>query len=187
MMLEENKVYTRTGDDGTTALISGKRVPKHNVRIKANGAIDELIAWLGVIRDHLKKNETEQFLFLIQNELMNLAALLAVPEFESVPTGVYPISNKQIQCIEKEIDLLTQDLPPLKNFLIPGGHILVSYAHLARSVCRRAERDITELNEIETIQNECIVYINRLSDYLFTLSRKFGHEFKIEETKWVVR
>lgn len=186
-MLEENKVYTRTGDDGTTALISGKRVPKHNLRIKANGALDELIAWLGVIRDHLSKNETEQFLFQIQNELMNLAAQLAVPEKESLPNGVYPVSDQQIERIEKEIDFLTQDLPPLQNFVIPGGHILVSYAHLARSVCRRAERDITELNETETIQNECIIYVNRLSDYLFTLSRKFGQEQQIEETKWVVR
>lgn len=186
-MLEENKVYTKTGDDGTTALISGKRVPKHDLRIKANGALDELIAWLGVIRDHLGKNETEQFLFQIQNELMNLTALLAVPEQESFPMGVCPISDKQIHRIEKEIDLLTQDLPPLKNFVIPGGHILVSYAHLARSVCRRAERDITELNEAETIQNECIIYVNRLSDYLFTLSRKFGQEHNIKETKWVVR
>ncbi|MGB1020522.1 MAG: cob(I)yrinic acid a,c-diamide adenosyltransferase [Flavobacteriaceae bacterium] len=186
-MLEENKVYTRTGDDGTTALISGKRVPKHNLRIKANGALDELIAWLGVIRDHLSKNETEQFLFQIQNELMNLAAQLAVPEQESLPNGVYPVSDQQIERIEKEIDFLTQNLPPLQNFVIPGGHILVSYAHLARSVCRRAERDITELNETETIQNECIIYVNRLSDYLFTLSRKFGQEQQIEETKWVVR
>ena len=186
-MLEENKVYTRTGDDGTTALISGKRVPKHNLRIKANGALDELIAWLGVIRDHLSKNETEQFLFQIQNELMNLAAQLAVPEQESLPNGVYPVSDQQIERIEKEIDFLTQNLPPLQNFVIPGGHILVSYAHLARSVCRRAERNITELNETETIQNECIIYVNRLSDYLFTLSRKFGQEQQIEETKWVVR
>lgn len=186
-MLEENKVYTRTGDDGTTALISGKRVPKHNLRIKANGALDELIAWLGVIRDHLSKNETEQFLFQIQNELMNLAAQLAVPEQESLPNGVYLVSDQQIERIEKEIDFLTQNLPPLQNFVIPGGHILVSYAHLARSVCRRAERDITELNETETIQNECIIYVNRLSDYLFTLSRKFGQEQQIEETKWVVR
>ncbi len=185
-MLEENKVYTRTGDDGTTALISGKRVPKHNLRIKANGALDELIAWLGVIRDHLTKDETEQFLFQIQNELMCLAAQLAVPNQKELPKGILPITAQQIQRIESEIDNITQDLPPLKNFVIPGGHVLVSYAHLARSVCRRAERNITELNETEGIQNECIIYVNRLSDYLFTLSRKLGQEHKVEETKWVV-
>jgi cob(I)alamin adenosyltransferase len=99
---------------------------------------------------------------------------------------VEPISIKHIRRIEEEIDNITQDLPPLKNFIIPGGHILVSYSHLARSVCRRAERNITELNETEVIQNECIIYMNRLSDYLFTLSRKFSLDHKIEETKWKV-
>jgi len=185
-MIEDIKVYTRTGDDGTTSLITGKRVPKHNLRIKANGALDELIAWLGVIRDHLTIKDIEQYLFQIQKELMNLAAQLAVPEEKALPKGVEPISIKHIRRIEEEIDNITQDLPPLKNFIIPGGHILVSYSHLARSVCRRAERNITELNETEVIQNECIIYKNRLSDYLFTLSRKFSLDHEIEETKWKV-
>ena len=185
-MTNESKVYTKTGDDGTTSLISGKRVPKHNHRIKANGALDELIAWLGIIRDHLDNGETELYLFQIQNELMNLAALLAVPDQKALPKGVEPIDKSQIELIEKKIDALSKELPPLRNFIIPGGHVLVSYSHLARSVCRRAERNITELNEKELIQNECIIYVNRLSDYLFMLSRKFTKDMQVSETKWQV-
>lgn len=184
--MNESKVYTRTGDDGTTSLINGKRVAKHNHRIKANGTLDELIAWLGVIRDHLDNVETELYLFQIQNELMNLASLIAVPDQKALPKGVEPIKKSQIEQIENRIDALSQELPPLRNFIIPGGHVLVSYSHLARSVCRRAERNITELNETELIQNECIVYINRLSDYLFMLSRKFTQDMQVSEIKWQV-
>ena len=117
---------------------------------------------------------------------MNLAALLAVPDQKALPKGVEPINQSQIEQIENKIDALSQELPPLRNFIIPGGHVLVSYSHLARSVCRRAERNITELNETELIQNECIIYVNRLSDYLFMLSRKFTQDMQVSETKWQV-
>lgn len=182
--MEDNKVYTKTGDDGTTGLFSGKRVPKHHTRIKAYGTVDELIAWLGLIRDHITDEPLSKTIFKIQNELMRFASLLAIDNIKDIPKSIVPIKEEEVLFIENEIDRITNKLPPLKHFVIPGGHPLVSYTHLARCVCRRAERFITALNENETIDPNMIAYINRLSDYLFTLSRKFSNDFGITEIKW---
>ena len=182
--MRKNKVYTRTGDKGFTSLISGERVPKHDARIKAYGSIDELIAWIGLIRDTTNLSYIKITLLEVQNQLMTLAAQLAVDADENLPSNLRRIEKNSIRFIEKKIDSLAEKLPPLKNFVIPGGHILISYAHIARCVTRRSERYITELDQNIPISGMVIAYINRLSDYFFTLSRTFAWELKIEEVKW---
>jgi len=179
-----NKVYTKTGDNGETSLISGKRVPKHDIRIKAYGAIDELIAWSGLIRDTSENSEIQSTLMEIQKQLMTVAAQLAIDSEKDFPKNLKPLENKTVVFLENEIDKLTADLPPLRNFVIPGGHILISYAHIIRSICRRAERHVTELDQHAPISATIIAYVNRLSDYFFTLSRTFAYELEVEEIKW---
>ncbi len=176
----EMKVYTRTGDDGTTSLFSGKRVPKHDLRIKSYGTIDELNSWVGAIRDQADP-ETQKELIVIQNDLMTIGAQLANDK-DDLP--IAKIDTTQVEALEKSIDRITDHLPPLKNFVIPGGHPQVSNTHLARCVCRRAERYITELKELTTVASEIIFYINRLSDYFFTLARKFSYDLNVKEIKW---
>mgnify|MGYP001177227180 FL=1 len=182
--MRENKVYTKTGDEGITSLISGKRVPKHDIRIKAYGSIDELIAWIGLIRDTTNLSYVKSTLMEVQSQLMTIAAQLAVDTDENFPSNLKPIDTNSITFIEKEIDNLTEKLTPLKNFLIPGGHKLISYAHIVRCITRRSERYVTELDQNFPISGTVIAYINRLSDYFFTLSRTFAAELKIEEVKW---
>lgn len=182
--MREMKVYTKTGDSGITSLISGKRVPKHNIRIKAYGTIDELIAWLGLIRDHTEYDYAKAPLVRIQRQLMTVASQLAAESEKDFPKNLTPLQPEEVHFVEREIDQLTEKLPPLRNFIIPGGHILVSYTHLARSVCRRAERYVTELDQHTAISATLIAYINRLSDYFFTLARMFAHDLKIKEVKW---
>ena len=182
--MKEIKVYTKTGDNGVTSLFSGKRLPKHDIRIKTYGTIDELTAWLGLIRDTTDFDYAKTTLVRIQKQLMTVASQLAVESQKDFPKNLTPLQPEEVQFIEKEIDLLTDRLPPLKNFVIPGGHILVSYTHLARSVCRRAERYVTELDHQAPVSATLIAYINRLSDYFFTLSRIFALDLEIEEVKW---
>lgn len=186
MAMKKIKVYTKTGDDGTTGLLSGQRVNKHHVRIKAYGTIDELNAWLGLIRDTDLLEEDEKFLQQLQKKLMTLGAQLSIDESSGTsPKFIQNITILDVTNIEKEIDRITNLLEPLNHFVIPGGHVVVSYAHLARCVCRRAERFITELNETQPIAPPIIAFVNRLSDYLFMLSRKFAVDFKANEVKWI--
>ena len=182
--MKTNKVYTKTGDSGVTSLISGKRVPKHDIRIKAYGTIDELIVWLGLIRDITTTTDIKATLLEIQKQLMTIAAELSVESEKELPKNLIPIQPNAVKHIENKIDILTAKLPPLKNFVIPGGHVLISYAHLARCICRRAERYVTELDEEVSVSSTIIAYMNRLSDYFFTLSRTFALELDVEEIKW---
>ena len=182
--MKTNKVYTKTGDSGVTSLISGKRVPKHDIRIKAYGTIDELIVWLGLIRDITTTTDIKATLLEIQKQLMTIAAELSVESEKELPKNLIPIQPNAVKHIENKIDILTAELPPLKNFVIPGGHVLISYAHIARCVCRRAERCVTELDEEVSVSSTIIAYMNRLSDYFFTLSRTFALELDVEEIKW---
>jgi len=182
--MKENKVYTKTGDNGITSLFSGKRVPKHDIRIKAYGAIDELVAWSGLIRDTTQNPSVQDTLIEIQKQLMTVSSQLAIDSDKDFPKNLKPLENTTVSFIENEIDLLTAKLPPLRNFVIPGGHILISYAHIARSICRRAERHVTELDQNAPVSATIIAYINRLSDYFFTLSRTFAFELEVEEVKW---
>ncbi len=174
------KVYTRTGDDGTTSLFSGKRVPKHDIRIKAYGTIDELNSWIGAIRDNITSVHNEE-LIEVQKNLMTVGSQLANDSDQFL---IQKINLSDVVNLEERIDLITVGLPPLRNFVIPGGHPVISYTHLARSVCRRAERYITELKDLTEVDSEVVFYINRLSDYLFTLSRKFSLDLNVEEIKW---
>ena len=180
----EHKIYTKTGDSGITSLISGKRVPKHDIRINAYGTVDELIAWMGLMRDTTENQNTKSILLEIQNHLMTIASQLSIEEGGNFPKNLHPIQAQSVSFIEQEIDRLTASLPPLKNFILPGGHSSVSYAHLARCVCRRAERYVTELDQISPVSSILIAYMNRLSDYFFTLARTFAVEFDVEEIKW---
>jgi len=182
--MKSNKVYTKTGDSGFTSLISGKRVPKHDIRIKAYGTIDELISWLGLIRDITSTTDIKTTLLEIQKQLMTIAAELSIESKKDLPKNLIPIQPIAVKHIENKIDILTVKSPPLKNFLIPGGHVLISYSHLARCVCRRAERYVTELDEEVSISSSIIAYMNRLSDYFFMLSRTFAFELDIKEIKW---
>ena len=188
--MSKYKLYTKTGDDGTTGLFSGKRVSKHHVRIKAYGTVDELNAWIGLIRNDEIAAETNSFLIKIQNELMVIASQLAddTSEKTSKLSGkIVPITFENVTEIESEIDKINNELPELKNFIIPGGHVLISYTHLARCTCRRAERFITELKGEEEVSSVIIAYINRLSDYLFILARKLAEDFDVEEIKWIAK
>lgn len=180
--MKKTKIYTKTGDKGITSLFSGQRVPKHHIRIKAYGAIDELNSWIGLIRTQKIKQEYFDELIQIQNSLMFIGSELA-NDGDSI-AGVYNIQSNDVELIESWIDQITNELPVLKNFVIPGGHIAISYTHLARCVCRRVERHISKLSCDTKVNPFIISYINRLSDYLFTLSRKLTQDFDVVEVKW---
>ena len=177
------KIYTRTGDNGKTSLLSGKRVDKHDKRIVAYGSVDELNSLMGIVRDFSPKKYKNE-IFKIQNKLMIIASQLSNDKnYKNIPN----ISIKDTEFLENAIDRMTIELDPLKNFIIPGGNKLVSFTHLARCVCRRAEVNITELKEKEDLNREILLFINRLSDYLFTLARFFSKTLKISELKWNVK
>mgnify|MGYP001354648666 FL=1 len=177
------KIYTRTGDNGKTSLLSGKRVNKHDKRIVAYGSVDELNSVMGIVRDFSPKKYKNE-IFKIQNKLMIIASQLSNDKnYKNIPN----ISKKDTGFLENAIDRMTIELDPLKNFIIPGGNKLVSFTHLARCVCRRAEVNITELKEKEDLNREILLFINRLSDYLFTLARFFSKTLKVSELKWNVK
>ena len=174
------RIYTRTGDNGKTSLLSGKRVNKHNKRIIAYGSIDELNSFMGVVRDYSPEDYKDE-IFLIQNKLMIIASQLSNDKnYDNIPN----INKKDTEFLENAIDRMTDKLNPLENFIIPGGNKLISFTHVARCVCRRAEINITILKEKENLNKEILLYINRLSDYLFTLARFFSKTLKINELKW---
>ena len=179
------KIYTLTGDDGTTSLSGGRRVPKHSLRVEAYGSVDELIAWIGLLRSYKENRERKELLIYIQDQLMRCAAGLASDPENGNSKKILPDADSII-VLEKEIDKMEDSLPPLKHFILPGGNILVSYCHIARCVCRRAERTILKLNEAERSPEVINKFLNRLSDFLFVLSRKIGLELDNEEIKWSV-
>jgi cob(I)alamin adenosyltransferase len=172
-MVVLNRIYTRTGDDGTTALGSGERRPKYDLRVAAYGTVDETNAVIGVVRLHLQDGrELDTMLGLIQNDLFDLGADLAVPQREGKAERLRVVSS-QVERLERDIDSLNANLAPLTSFVLPGGTPAAAYLHLARTVCRRAERIIVELaaKPDEPVSDAAIQYINRLSDFLFVASR----------------
>ena len=179
------KIYSLTGDDGTTSLAGGKRITKHSLRIESYGSIDELIAWIGLLRDNKENIHRKDILIYIQNQLMSCANALAADYEDSKVEVILPEQNC-LKILEDEIDKMEATLAPLRDFLLPGGETLVSYCHIARCVCRRAERTVVRLNEVEKIPEIVIKFLNRLSDYLFVLSRKIASDLNIEEVKWKV-
>ena len=185
------KIYTKTGDNGTTALFGGTRVKKYNLRIESYGTVDELNSYIGLIKDQEISTDAKKALLKIQNELFTLGAMLATPpEKETLKSGkerlnIPKVNDKSIYFLENEIDKMDAVLPQMTHFILPGGHQAVSFCHVARCVCRRAERLSVELNDQETINNDILKYLNRLSDYLFVLARKLSNDLEVEELKWI--
>ena len=176
------KIYTCSGDDGTTSLSGGRRIQKHHKRVEAYGTVDELIAWIGLLRDHRENLKRKELLLYIQDQLMRCAAVLA-SETDANISGILPFPDSVLR-LEKEIDIMQKGLKPLKNFVLPGGNILVSYCHITRCVCRRAERVVSGLNEQEFVPSIILKLLNRLSDFLFVLARKTSSSLDIEEVTW---
>jgi cob(I)alamin adenosyltransferase len=187
------KIYTKTGDKGKTSLFGGTRVPKYNLRIEAYGTVDELNSYIGLIRDQKIDKNSFDVLVKIQNELFTLGSMLATPkDKEKLKSGkdrlnIPKITEEDIAFLENEMDKMDNDLPAMTNFILPGGHTTVSYCHIARTVCRRAERITVNLSEEEDINTITISYLNRLSDYLFVLARKLTIDNQAIEVAWKPR
>ena len=185
------KIYTKTGDKGTTSLFGGTRVPKHHIRIDSYGTIDELNSWLGLIGDQEISVLYKEQLSTIQKKLFAVGAILATePEKSLLKNGkerlsIEKINEADISFLERAMDQMDEELPQMTHFILPGGHTTVSYCHIARTVCRRAERKTTVLHENEPFDDSVLIYLNRLSDYLFVLARKLSMELKVEEIKWI--
>lgn len=179
------KIYTKTGDTGETSLFGGKRLPKSNTRIDAYGTVDELNSYVGLVRDCVTADELKVLLKEVQDRLFTIGSNLASDPTKDMQ--VPDINETDIEILEKEMDRMDELLPPLKSFILPGGHPIVSYCHLARCVCRRAERLVVALHLVEPVEPILIRYLNRLSDYFFTLSRMLAKDLGAEEVKWEPR
>lgn len=179
------KIYTKTGDKGTTALFTGKRVPKHHIRIESYGTLDELNSWIGLLRDQEIDAHYQNTLTQIQEKLFTLGAILATEPTKDNRLKIPRVDEADSTFLEQEIDAMNRALPPMTHFILPGGHTTVSYCHVARTICRRAERMISYLHEEESLPNTVLSYINRLSDYLFVLARKLSNDLKAKEVKWI--
>lgn len=179
------KIYTKTGDDGKTSLFGGKRLPKHHIRIEAYGTIDELNACIGIVRDQIENEKDRKILLEIQHRLFTIGASLASDPEKKPP--VPDLLDRDVRLLEREIDRMQAELPTLKNFILPGGAPAISFCHLARCVCRRAERATVALAEQEPVEDLILIYLNRLSDFLFVLARSIAQELRIEEIKWEKR
>jgi cob(I)alamin adenosyltransferase len=182
------KIYTRTGDKGQTSLIGGTRVPKYHSRIEAYGTVDELNAFVGLIRDYNTIDQKLNSVLLeVQDRLFTLESHLAEDQQAAVTRKLPALAEKDVKFLENEIDRMNDELAPLSNFILPGGHPLVSYSHLARTVCRRAERIVIQLAETHPVPASDMQYLNRLSDYFFVLARYFSKLTSSIETPWKPR
>lgn len=180
------KIYTKTGDKGQTSLIGGTRVPKYHTRIDAYGTVDELNSYIGLIRDQQIDEHSKKVLMEIQDRLFTIGSLLAADP-EKSRMKLPELNEQDVLVLEKEIDAMNETLPEMRSFILPGGHTTVSFCHIARCVCRRAERLTVQLAETEDVPELIIKYLNRLSDYIFVLSRKFSKDLKAEEVAWKPR
>lgn len=180
------KIYTKTGDKGSTGLIGGKRVSKSHERIEAYGTVDELNSYLGLVSDAITIDSKKEELKYIQDRLFTVGSNLACDD-ENAKMILPDLTENDIILLEKSIDQMDTELEPLKNFIIPGGHIHISYCHIARCVCRRAERLCVQLMEHSFVPPLIIQYLNRLSDYLFALSRYIGKHLGVAEIVWEPR
>ncbi|MDB5137023.1 MAG: yvqK [Mucilaginibacter sp.] len=180
------KIYTKTGDKGITSLIGGTRVPKHHLRIESYGTVDELNSYIGLIRDQDISIHNKQVLKEIQDRLFTIGSSLA-SDPERSKMVIPDLHLADIELLEKEMDLMNVQLPELRHFILPGGDNAISFCHIARCVCRRAERLTVHLSEESKVDERVNIYLNRLSDYLFTLARKIGNEHKIPENQWIPR
>ena len=191
------KIYTKTGDKGETSLFGGARVPKSHVRVEAYGTVDELNSYIGLLTDLIIPPQYKAVLKEIQDRLFTIGSILATEPSKQMKTP--DLKNEDIQLLENEIDTMDAELPPLKNFILPGGHSTVSFCNIARTVCRRAERLVINLVLLEKEEGQAInphnelgqalsiQYLNRLSDYLFILGRKMAKDLGAEEILWKPR
>ena len=180
------KIYTKTGDKGLTGLIGGTRIPKFDIRIEAYGTVDELNSHIGLIRDQEIDEVSKKTLIEIQDRLFTIGASLA-SDPEKSKMKIPDLKEEDVVFLEKEIDRMNETLPEMKSFVLPGGHTTVSYCHIARCVCRRAERLTIHLSENSFVADLVIKYLNRLSDYLFVLSRKLSADLNATEVPWKPR
>jgi cob(I)alamin adenosyltransferase len=177
------KIYTKTGDTGYTSLFGGERVPKSHYRIDAYGTVDELNSYIGLLRDQEVNKTVHQTLVDVQNKLFTIGAMLAT-EPGNTKVIVPKLNEQDVAVLEKEIDKMDSALPSIRNFVLPGGHESVSFGHIARTVCRRAERLVIGLDAHEKVDPLVVKYLNRLSDYLFVLCRKMSADLGVVETPW---
>lgn len=178
------KIYTKTGDQGETGLFGAGRVSKDSPRIQAYGSVDELNALLGVVQSLTDLEEVQEDLKKIQNDLFDVGSVLATPDPKQLEKIGSFVGSEDMIFLEKKIDFLEKDLSPLKNFILPGGDEVAAQLHVARTVCRRAERDIVHLNTLEKIDSQIVVYMNRLSDFLFVLARWVNFKKGVVEPLW---
>ncbi len=182
-MANDFKIYTKGGDKGQTSLLGGTRVPKYDNRIEAYGTLDELNSFIGIVRDMNIGKHHKETLLTIQHKIFAAESHLASDKPEN--TEKLPkVTEKDIIFLEKEIDDMNEHLPELRSFILPGGHVIVSYCHVCRTICRRAERLTIKLSEHYPIDERILKYLNRLSDYFFVLARKIGHDLGAPETLW---
>jgi cob(I)alamin adenosyltransferase len=182
------RIYTKTGDKGNTSLIGGTKVAKSHIRIESYGTIDELNSFIGLSTDHLTHDLSIKMLREIQDRLFTIGSSLACDPEKEPGMKIPDLKAEDIVLLEKEIDLMDGQLPAMKNFIIPGGHPAISTLHIARCVCRRAERICVLMQEEQLFVDPLVIqYLNRLSDYLFVLARFTGHLMQIEEIPWKPR
>jgi cob(I)alamin adenosyltransferase len=179
------KIYTKKGDSGETSLIGGNRVKKNHQRIEAYGTVDELNSFLGLVRDTAANKDQENLLLDIQNLLFTVGSTLAAAEGNKM--NLPQLQEKDLSTLEDAMDAMDEELPALKNFILPGGDLAASYCHVGRTICRRAERKVVSLAGATTIDPLIIKYLNRLSDYLFTLARYYTLKHGGNETPWITR
>ena len=180
------KIYTKTGDKGQTSLVGGTRVLKTELRIEAYGTVDELNSYVGLVRDQVVNNDRKDILKEIQDRLFTIGSILA-SEPEQTKKRIPDLHESDIELLEKEMDKMDESLEPMRFFILPGGHQSVSFGHLARTVCRRAERIVVRLSQETEVNDLVIRYLNRLSDYLFVLCRIMIKDLNIEEISWKPR
>ena len=179
------KIYTKTGDKGKTGLYGGARLSKDDIRIEAYGTVDELNAFVGLTLDALNKENIDHQLGEIQNRLFTIGSNLASDPAKEMITP--DLMDSDIELLEKEMDRMDESLEQLKHFILPGGHQIISTCHLARTVCRRAERRVVTLSHVSSVENSILIYLNRLSDYLFVLGRYAAKKLAVDERKWIPR
>jgi cob(I)alamin adenosyltransferase len=181
------KIYTKTGDKGLTSLIGGARVPKSSLRIDCYGTVDELNSYVGLLRDQEVNVKRRDLLKEIQDRLFTIGSHLATDPTQEVHKRLPDLHAADVDLLETQMDLMNESLPPLREFVLPGGHPAVSFGHVARCVCRRAERLAVHLREESSVEDLVIIYLNRLSDYLFVLSRAMASDLGVEEVTWKPR
>lgn len=182
------KIYTKTGDAGNTSLIGGTKIPKSHIRIDSYGNVDELNSYIGLVGDYLPQSNLKQVLKAVQDRLFTIGSSLACDPNKETGMHLPDLKEEDIEMLEKEIDRMNEELPPMKHFILPGGHVAVSTIHIARCVCRRAERGVVALLQDEQFVELLVIkYLNRLSDYLFVLGRYVGQQLGVEELKWQPR